>query len=62
MNTHELKADRYNRYRGLGDYREFVVSGGKWDEAEARREAAEGMMTESGRWAEVRILSFCTAW
>lgn len=54
MTEEEVRVDRYNKFRKLGDFREFLVRGGRVDEAEARRRAAPGVMTKSGRWAEVR--------
>ena len=54
MTEEEVRVDRYNKFRKLGDFREFLVRGGRVEEAETRRRAAPGVMTKSGRWAEVR--------
>jgi hypothetical protein len=50
----EIKVDRYNKFRKLGEYRDFIVKGGKWEEAEARRASMPGVLSKTGRWAEVR--------
>lgn len=49
--------DRYNKFRKLGEYRDFIVKGGRWEDAEARRASMPGTLTKSGRWAEVRPLA-----
>lgn len=55
MTEEELLVDRYNRFRKIGEYREYMVKGARVDEAETRRKAAKGVYTKSGRWAEVRF-------
>jgi hypothetical protein len=55
MTEEELLVDRYNRFRKIGEYREFLVKGARVEEAEARRRAAKGVYTKSGHWAEVRF-------
>lgn len=53
MSEEDIKADRYNKFRKLGEFREFLVEGGNWQAADDRRSAASGVTTKSGRWAEV---------
>lgn len=48
----QIKADRYAKFRKLGQFREYLVEGGDWKSADARREAAQGVTTKTGRWAE----------
>lgn len=56
MTEEQIKADRYAKFRKLGQFREYLVEGGDWKSADARREAAQGVTTETGRWAEVNCL------
>ena len=53
MAEEKIKADRYAKFRMLGQFREYLVEGGDWKSADARREAAQGVTTKTGRWAEV---------
>ena len=39
MTEEEIKLDRYAKFRKLGQYEEFLVTGGAWKEARAEREA-----------------------
>lgn len=55
MTEAEIKHDRYMKFRGLGHSREFVVTGGAWEKADADRAAAEGVKSKSGRWAQVSV-------
>ena len=57
MSECEIKKDRYNKFRKIGHYRDFLVKGGRVAEAEERREQAQGMLTKTGRWAEVRSVA-----
>ena len=54
MSAADIMKDRYNKFRKIGAFRDFIVEGGQVADAEARREAAEGLLTATGRWAEVR--------
>jgi hypothetical protein len=54
MSEEDIKTDRYNKFRKLGDYREYLVEGGNWEAADKRRSNASGVTTKTGRWAEVR--------
>jgi hypothetical protein len=53
MPEDDIKADRYNKFRKLGEFREYLVEGGNWSAADERRNAASGVTTKTGRWAEV---------
>ena len=53
MSGDEIRADRYAKFRQLGDYREFLVKGGQWQKADEERRNAEGVKSKSGRWAQV---------
>ena len=55
MSEDEIKADRYAKFRALGDYRDFVVKGGQYAKADEERKNAEGVRSKSGRWAQVRL-------
>ncbi len=39
MTEEEIKLDRYAKFRKLGQYEEFLVTGGAWKEARAERES-----------------------
>lgn len=62
MSEEDIKSDRYNKFRQLGEFREFLVEGGNWQAADERRSSASGVTTKTGRWAEVRwpLCSKCT--
>jgi len=47
----DIRLDRYAKFRKLGMYEEFLVSGGKWREARAARAGAPGARTAVGTWA-----------
>jgi hypothetical protein len=53
MSEDDIKADRYFKFRKLGEFRDFLVEGGDWKSADERRAGAKGIKTKSGRWAEV---------
>jgi hypothetical protein len=61
MSADDIRADRYNKFRKLGEYREFKVDAGKAEEAEARRNATVGVTTKHGRWAEARSRAIAPA-
>lgn len=45
MDTEAIKLDRYAKFRKIGQYEEFLVRGGKWQEA---RKARKEVRTLSG--------------
>jgi hypothetical protein len=47
----EIRLDRYAKFRKLGMFEEFLVSGGRWREAREARAAAGGARTAAGTWA-----------
>ena len=51
MSGDEIRLDRYAKFRKLGMFEEFLVSGGRWKEARAVRAAAPGAKTKAGTWA-----------
>lgn len=59
MSEEDIKTDRYNKFRKLGEFREYLVEGGNWQGADERRSSASGVTTKTGRWAEVRSLLCC---
>lgn len=60
MSEEDIKSDRYNKFRKLGEFREFLVEGGNWQAADERRSSASGVTTKTGRWAEVRSPLFAS--
>ena len=55
MDAHSIMADRYNKFRNLGDYAEFLVGPPDIKRKVAERAAAPGVMTKTGRMAAVRV-------
>eukprot|EP00798_Chlamydomonas_sp_ICE-L_P011672 gene11672-34393_t len=51
MSEEEIMLDRYSKFRKLGKFQEYAVSGGAWKEAAEERSKAEGVLTEAGTWA-----------
>lgn len=47
----EIRLDRYAKFRKLGMFEEFLVSGGRWREAREARATAGGARTAAGTWA-----------
>ena len=41
MDTEAIKLDRYAKFRKIGQYEEFLVRGGKWQEARKARKEVE---------------------
>jgi len=51
MSEEQIKLDRYSKFRRLGQFREYVVRGGDWKNAQTERDAAVGVHTAAGTWA-----------
>ncbi|KAK9822886.1 hypothetical protein WJX74_001031 [Apatococcus lobatus] len=51
MSEKDIKADRYGKFRKLGQFEEHVVVGGAWRETREERAKAVGAHTTAGTWA-----------
>jgi acetyl-CoA carboxylase carboxyl transferase subunit alpha len=51
MSEREIQLDRYQKFRKLGQFEEWVVRGGDWRNTRAERSAATGVQTAAGTWA-----------
>lgn len=51
MTTEEVQLDRYSKFRALGQYEEFLVTGGRNVEAREALDKAPGAYTAAGTWA-----------
>ena len=44
MDTEAIKLDRYAKFRKIGQYEEFLVRGGKWQEARKARKEVDPLL------------------
>eukprot|EP00775_Hariotina_reticulata_P012784 gene12784-12912_t len=51
MSEREIQLDRYQKFRKLGQFEEWVVRGGDWRSARNERSSASGVTTPAGTWA-----------
>lgn len=51
MSTQEIQLDRYQKFRMLGEFDEFIVKGGDWRTAREERSQSSGHFTKAGAWA-----------
>eukprot|EP00879_Flechtneria_rotunda_P014922 GHRR01015592.1.p1 GENE.GHRR01015592.1~~GHRR01015592.1.p1 ORF type:complete len:330 (+),score=131.53 GHRR01015592.1:399-1388(+) len=51
MNEREIQLDRYQKFRKLGQFEEWVVRGSDWRNVRSERSSAPGVNTAAGTWA-----------
>jgi acetyl-CoA carboxylase carboxyl transferase subunit alpha len=51
MSEREIQLDRYQKFRKLGQFEEWVVRGADWRNTRSERANASGMRTDAGTWA-----------
>uniref|UniRef100_A0A383VMQ5 acetyl-CoA carboxytransferase n=1 Tax=Tetradesmus obliquus TaxID=3088 RepID=A0A383VMQ5_TETOB len=51
MSEREIQLDRYQKFRKLGQFEEWVVRGADWRNVRSERASAAGVQTDAGTWA-----------
>eukprot|EP00878_Enallax_costatus_P001030 GHUV01001165.1.p1 GENE.GHUV01001165.1~~GHUV01001165.1.p1 ORF type:complete len:493 (+),score=148.14 GHUV01001165.1:149-1627(+) len=51
MSEREIQLDRYQKFRKLGQFEEWVVRGADWRNTRSERSGASGVRTDAGTWA-----------
>ena len=50
LSAEEIRLDRYAKFRKLGQYEEFLVQGGQWQDAREQRAQVRHLSTAASSW------------